>query len=142
MQESISSPHWVQTALGLLASFLAGGGVYKLVNTWLNRKKPAAEVQLTEATATEVTIRASSSAGEAIMRFMDRLDTAQQTIDRLRKERDDEKLRADKATDDARASELFVEQLHAAARLAGVRLSDYTPQQLRETVKKSETDRA
>lgn len=88
MQEGISSPNWIQLAFGLLASFLAGGAGYKYLNTWLNRKKPSAEVHLTEATAAEIHVRAGSSAGDAIVRFMNRLDEAQVTIDRLRSERD------------------------------------------------------
>jgi predicted nuclease with TOPRIM domain len=73
---------------GLLASFLAGGTIVKLLNTWLNRHKPAAEVHVTEATATEITVRAGSSASEAIIRMMGKLSEAQETIDRLRQERD------------------------------------------------------
>lgn len=88
MQNGISTPNWIQLAFGLLASFLAGGGFYKLVNTWLHRKKPAAEIHLTEATAAEIHVRAGSTAGDAIVRFMNRLDDAQITIDRLRAERD------------------------------------------------------
>lgn len=88
MQESATAPSWLQLALGLVASFFAGGGVYKLLNTWLHRKKPAADIHLTEATAAEIHVRAGSNAGDAIVRFMNRLDEAQVTIDRLRTERD------------------------------------------------------
>lgn len=87
MQEGFSS-NWTQIAFGFLASFLAGGGFYKLFNTWLHRNKPAADISLTEATAAEVHVRAGSAAGDAVVRFMNRLDTAQVTIDRLRAERD------------------------------------------------------
>lgn len=88
MQNGILTPNWLQLAFGLLASFLAGGGFYKLLNTWLHRKNPAAEINLTQATAAEVHVRAGSTAGDAVVRFMDRLDVAQITIDRLRAERD------------------------------------------------------
>lgn len=89
MQEGINaSPTWIQIALGALASFIAGGAGYKYLNTWLNRKKPAAEITVTEATAAEITVRAGSTAGDAIMRFMSRLEQAQASIDRLRIERD------------------------------------------------------
>lgn len=88
MQESPIWPHWIQNALGWLASGVAGGLIVRIYTIWLNRKKPAAEIQLTTATATEVNVRAGSSAGDAVMRMMDRLDTAQITIDRLRAERD------------------------------------------------------
>jgi hypothetical protein len=89
MQESpVVLPHWIQTAFGWLASGVAGGLIVRLYTIWLNRKKPAAEVQLTQANATEVTVRAYSAAGDAVGRMLDRLDMAQQTIDRLRQERD------------------------------------------------------
>jgi flagellar biosynthesis chaperone FliJ len=88
MQESPAFPQWIQTAFGWLASGVAGGLIVRLYTTWLYRKKPAAEIHLTQATATEVTVRASSSASDAVMRMMDHLGQAQLTIDRLRQERD------------------------------------------------------
>lgn len=137
MQENATIPHWMQLALTALASTLSGIGIDRLYNTWLNRKKPAAEIHVTEATAAEITIRASSSAGEAVIRMMDRLDSAQLTIDRLRGERDEWRMETLKARDDANAAHMFTDQLNAAARLVicehhpeGVRLSNFTPQQL------------
>lgn len=89
MQEGILTPsNWKQTLLGWLASFLVGGGIVKVYITWLNRNKPAAEVHVAEATATEITVRTGSTAGDAIIRFMGRLEQAQASIDRLRVERD------------------------------------------------------
>jgi len=86
MQESPVWPHWIQNALGWLASGVAGGLIVRIYTAWLNRKKPAAEIQLTTATATEVNVRAGSSAGDAVMRMMDRLDKAQSANDQLRAE--------------------------------------------------------
>jgi hypothetical protein len=88
MQETYVPPHWIQTALGWLASGVAGGLIVRLWTTWLNRKKPAAEIHVTEATAGEIKVRASSSASDAVMRMMEHLGRAQETIDRLRAERD------------------------------------------------------
>lgn len=89
MQEGITaSPAWIQTAAQWVVSFLVSGVFLKLLNIWLNRRKPAAEVNVAQATATEITVRAGSTAGDAIMRFMTRLETAQANIDRLRIERD------------------------------------------------------
>lgn len=137
MQESSAFPQWVQTALGWLAPIVAGGAIHRLITTWQNRHKPAAEVHVTEATAAEITIRAGSSAGDSVMRMMDRLDIAQLTIDRLRSERDNWRMKALNAQDDAKASQLFTSQLNAAAKLTvcehypeGVKLSDYLPRQL------------
>lgn len=138
MQEHlIASPTWQQLAWGVVAGLFTGGGIVKLWNTYLNRRKPAAEVTVTEATATEITVRASSNASESIMRMMDRLDSSQLTIDRVRAERDEWRTEALKARDDATAAHLFTDQLNAAAKLTicehhpeGVRLRDFTPQQL------------
>lgn len=94
MQDSLTSPAWLQTALGWVASFVTGATIFKLVEVWLNRKKPAAELHVTEATATEITVRSHSTAGDAIIRMMARLDEAQTTIDRLRSERDEWEMKA------------------------------------------------
>jgi hypothetical protein len=137
MQQSLTVPQWVQTAVSWLASGVAGGLIVRFYTIWLNRKKPTAEVHLTEANAAEVIIRAGSSAGDAVIRMMARLDEAQGTIDRVRLERDEWRLKALNAQDDAAAAQMFVDQLNAAAKLTvcehyphGVRLSDYTPRQL------------
>lgn len=152
MQEAGTIPHWIQLALTALASIVSGIGIDKLYNSWLNRRKPAAEVHVTQATAAEITLRASSSASDSVMRMMDRLDAAQLTIDRLRCERDewrsralDEGERADKADADAQTAQLFVDQLNAAAKLTvcrhhptGVRLSDFSPRQLNQSLESKE----
>jgi len=89
MQEHATGiPQWLQLALTSLASIVGALGIDRLYNNWLNRKKPAADIHVTEATATEITVRSTASAGDAVVRFMDRLNVAQETIDRLRSERD------------------------------------------------------
>ena len=94
MQEASHVPQWLQLASGIVAGILSGIGIDKLYNTWLNRKKPTAEIHVVEATATEISVRAGSTAGDAVMRMLARLDTAQETIDRLRSERDDWEMKA------------------------------------------------
>lgn len=132
MQDGLTtSPAWLNSALGWIASFLTGATIFKLIEIWLNRKKPAAELHVTEETATEIKIRAHSTAGDALARMMDRLDVAQATIDKLRE-------RAMKAEADAQTAQMFVDQLNAAAKLKGVRLSDYTPAQLKQAMEMKE----
>jgi chromosome segregation ATPase len=89
MQDTLANPpQWLQLALTVVASILGGVGIDRLYNSWLNRKKPTAEIHLTEASATEVTVRANSTASDAVIRMLARLDSAQETIDRVRAERD------------------------------------------------------
>lgn len=95
MQESIvNAPHWLQLVLAALASLIARDGIVKLYHVWLNRNKPAVEIHRTREEATEIQVRSSSAAGDAVIRFMDRLTVAQETIDRLRNERDEWELKS------------------------------------------------
>jgi len=72
---------WKQLVLGIVATLVTGGGIYRYVNIWLNRKKPAAETQ-------KITIETRVTEGDAVARWMGRLEVAQSNIDRLRQERD------------------------------------------------------
>lgn len=81
MEEAKTIPHWLYQVLGVVAAFLGGGGAYKLVTIYLNRHKPKAEVFETEARATEITIRSHSTAGDAVMRMIDKLEETQERVD-------------------------------------------------------------
>lgn len=95
MQETLANPpQWLQLALTAVAAVLSGIGIDRIYNSWLNRRKPASEIHLTDETAAEVRVRSQSAAGDAVIRMMDRLDTAQLTIDRLRLERDEWEMKA------------------------------------------------
>ena len=118
MQENLTTwPSWLNTTLGWIASFIAGGTIFKLIDLWLNRRKPAAEVHVTEASAQEITIRTHSTAGDAVMRMMDRLDQAQSNVDRLRKERDEWELKAFDLQMELRDSRSVNLQLQAQSKL-------------------------
>lgn len=88
MQEGAQVPQWLQLASSILAGIVSGIGIDKLYNTWLNRKKPIAELHVTEETATEIRLRSHSTATDIVVKMMNRLDAAQVTIDRVRAERD------------------------------------------------------
>lgn len=88
MQAGTQVPQWLQLTSSILAGILSGIGIDKLYNTWLNRKKPAAELHVTEETATEIRLRSHSTATDLVVKMMNRLDEAQITIDRVRGERD------------------------------------------------------
>lgn len=88
MQEGAQVPQWLQLTSSILAGIVSGIGIDKLYNTWLNRKKPSAELHVTEETATEIRLRSHSTATDIVVKMMNRLDEAQITIDRVRAERD------------------------------------------------------
>lgn len=88
MQEGAHVPQWLQLTSSILAGIVSGIGIDKLYNTWLNRKKPSAELHVTEETATEIRLRSHSTATDIVVKMMNRLDEAQITIDRVRGERD------------------------------------------------------
>jgi hypothetical protein len=98
-----TAPGWLQIALGVVASFVGGGAFLKLGNKlykiWVNRltKLPAAEVHVTEETATEIRVRSEASASESIMSMMRGLAIAQLNIDKRIAERDEARERADAA---------------------------------------------
>lgn len=124
-------PHWAFQILQTLATLGAGGLILKLIELYLNRRKPIVEVKKTEAEATEITIRSHSTAGESMMRMMDRLETTLNTNDRLRGERDtanadrdnahfelrQEKLKTAQLEDQRKVDEHYIKRLSAAIEL-------------------------
>lgn len=88
MQDGAQVPQWLQLTSSILAGIVSGIGIDKLYNSWLNRKKPTAELHVTEETATEIRLRSHSTATDIVVKMMNRLDEAQVTIDRVRGERD------------------------------------------------------
>lgn len=132
MQDVLANPPpWLQTALTIAASLMAREGIVKLYNTWLNRKKPSAEIHLTEATAAEIKVRAHSNAGDALSRMMDRLDGAQVTIDglyetinRLRSERDELRMRKELLEIEAKSLRDQVDSAYAYVKFLGKHPTD------------------
>lgn len=104
-------PHWAFQVLQTLATLGAGGVILKLIELYLNRRKPVVEAKKTDAEATEITIRSHSTAGESMIRMMDRLETASNTNDRLRAERDTANADRDNAQFELRAEKLKNAQL-------------------------------
>jgi len=85
---------WKQLALGVLASLLTGGGIYRLITTYLNRHKPAAEIHKTTAEALKtqaeaelLEVQAEAGRVDMVARMMGRLDEAHQSMEQLRNER-------------------------------------------------------
>lgn len=120
---STSIPHWLFQIIYALASFVGLRGIEKLVTVWLNRKKPDAEIQKTDAETTEIRIRSYSTAADSNLRMMERLQDTLDDIDRIRKERDEWQERALKAESQRGIDEHYIKRLTAANEL-GVKLSD------------------
>lgn len=77
----LTLPQWILESLKSVAWAGAGALILRLITLYQNRRKPAAETA-------EITIRARVTEGDAVTRWMLRLEEAQASIDRLRKERD------------------------------------------------------
>lgn len=125
MEEAKTIPHWLYQVLGALAAFLGGGGVYKLITIYLNRHKPKAEVHETEARATEITIRSHSTAGDAVIRMIDRLEETQERIDVIREERDELAKRVDLMEIEARLARGQIKRLKALLDLHEIKYSEF-----------------
>ena len=113
-----------------LATFVGGGTAVRLITLWLNRKKPVVEVQKTAAETTEITIRAHAAAGDSMIRLMNRLDDALDTIDTLREERNDLREKTDKQEMELESYERQMKHMHASMELKNVKWSDFdTPKE-------------
>jgi len=142
----------------LVGLTLYGGG---LITAWAKRKREPAEVAKIDA----------ETAHQKVTTELMPVDIAKQTLRELREVSDlaerrrkawaarEDRLigqrnhwqhqaiiferRAVQAEADAQAAIMFVDQMHAAANLKGVRLADYTPKQLKDEIdrmKKEEED--
>lgn len=129
MQRSFGDPSlswsgFVYLALAGFLGYLARAG-HKWVLLWLERKKPIAEVHESQARTTEITVRSHSTAGDAVIRFMDRLDEAQQKIDTLRDERDLYKQETEKQRIEIEFADKQLKRIMGILEIKGIKLSDY-----------------
>jgi hypothetical protein len=118
-------PHWAFQVLQTLATLGAGGVILKVIELYLNRKKPIVEVQKAEAETTEITIRSHSAAGDAMVRLMNRLEIASNTNDRLRNERNDLQELTDKQQMELESYERQMKRMKAMLDLRGIKISDF-----------------
>lgn len=148
--DSLAIPQWILESLKWLAGISAGGLIVRLVTLYQNRHKPAAELHRTDAETTEITVRASSSASDAVMRMMSYLTQAQVMIDRLRDdngrlreerdcwqdeydkvfvERNDLAQRNDLLKQETKTYAKQIEQMHAVLKLHGLNYDNSQPKQ-------------
>lgn len=115
MHTPSSVPHSLRDFLWLLlASFFTLGGGAGLWSWLTNRKKNRAETQEHVSRARNLDIQSSVSAGDLVLRYIDRLSNAQITIDDLHRELVDWKEKADEAESLRAANNLLENQLQEA----------------------------
>ena len=135
MSEAKTIPHWLYQVLGWIATFVAGGGAYKLFNKLLAAywKKPQAEVHKTDAETAEIVVRTHSQVvktqtdiGDAVVRMVSKLEETQELIDEIRDENIGLKMQVAQLETQVRSNEYFIARLHAGNKL-GLQLADLPP---------------
>lgn len=123
-------PHSWPEIIFLLAGTLIGL-IPQFISSYRNRRKSdlenvesEARAELTHAEARSLRIRDDLATGEGVGKM---LTTLMEATDQIR----DLQRRVIQAEADAKAAQMFVEQLNMAAKLRGVHLSDFTPEQLK-----------
>lgn len=127
MNEVKAIPHWVYQVLYAVAAFVTGGGAYKVYKKLRDAYwgLPQAEVHKTDAEATEIIIRSHSTAGDSVIRMIDRLEETQERIDEIRTERDSLILRNDLQVIEIRHREDEVKKLKALLDVHGIPYSEF-----------------
>jgi hypothetical protein len=127
-----TSPNWIQIAFGLLAAFLGGGGAFKLLTFWLQRKKLPTEIHesiartvKTTAEARRINVGADVELNAIIERLHSRIDQMQLGIDAIRGERDELSRHSDKQEMELESYERQMRRMKAIMDLKGIRISDF-----------------
>ena len=140
LQELPFISNWRQWTFWLVAGVLGSGVTTAIASRWLHRRELDAQVEQTDAAASELRIRAKVTEGDAIGRYMQWLQQAQERYDVLRgelvelqdrcaglmNENTDVRSQLANAQLDIELKELFIGRLHAATKL-GLELKDLPP---------------
>lgn len=121
-----------QLVFWTVASFIGGGGSFKLFSLFLNRKKPAAEIHATEAQATKTRAEARKINADADVQFEDivgrlhaRIDQMQQGVDEIRNDRDRFKLQCELHVIDLKMADNQIKRMKGIMDAKGIKLSDF-----------------
>ena len=121
-----------QLAFWVVASFLGGGTTYKLATLFLNRKQPAAQIHVTEATALKtraegrkINADADVQFSEIIERLHARIDQMQEKVEEMSRERDGIKLRYELQTIELTMRDKQVKRMKGILDAEGIKMSDY-----------------
>lgn len=124
--DSLPIPHSVLQVLSLVLASSLGW-----IGGWITRRKrEPAEIAKLSAETRQISINTDVSLIQAATAALTKAERLQDERDHWERKANDLQMKVIQAEADARAAEMFVDQLHAAAKLAGVRLRDYSPQQL------------
>jgi chromosome segregation ATPase len=139
-EPTLTSYTWQQWVFWLIAGVLGSGLTGVIATRWLYRRRLSAEVQQTDAATTKIRIEARVAEGDAIGRYMQWLQQAQERYDVLRGEltelqdqcanliNENRQLTTDlaQANTTIQLNEHYIAQLHAATKL-GMELRDLPP---------------
>lgn len=131
LDPSLSWPHVLYLALaGFLGYFFRKG--HGWVVLWLNRKRPAAELHLSEAQAGKTRAEARKLNAEAdvefsaiVERLHARIDQMQEAAGKVRAERDDFKMRVDLQMIELRQRDADIKKYLAMLEVNQIKPSDY-----------------
>lgn len=123
---------WIWLALATSVGYAVSS-----LNEWIKRKRSPAEERKTDAEARAIDATTQQNLLQSAADALTKAYRAQDVADHWQRKAEDWERRAVQAEADAKAAEMFVGQLNAAAKLttcehhpSGVKLSDYMPRQL------------
>lgn len=133
-EPSLSLPHLVYLALAAFLGYFFKKG-HNWLTVWLNRKKPEAEIHLTEAGAEKTRAEARKIHAEADIQFNAiverlhiRLEEMAATAVKIREERDEYKLRNELQQIELKMRDDQIKKIKGVLDLKGIRLSDFDDQ--------------
>ena len=120
MQTESTTPSlsWLYDALRLVASFIAGTGLATLITTWLNRKKPSAEVERIAAETRKIHIESDIEISQSVARSIVRLERMQAQVDDLR-------LTIAQRDTELKLAHGFISKQRALLELHGIKFSEF-----------------
>lgn len=126
-----SSLTWTQRIFVLIATFLVGGGAVRAYNSWLNRKKPQADVSLSEAQtdktraeARKIRVQADTEFSATFERLHTRIYEMQDDASKCHAERDGYKMRMEMQAIELRLRDDQVRKLKGILDGHGIKYSE------------------
>lgn len=99
--------------------------MYRLFNTWLNRKKPTAEIHKTQAETRRIHTESDAQRADVVERITLRLEQMQIRKDEIAAERDEYKTRLDLQAIELTMRDNDIKKLKGILDSRGIKLSDF-----------------